>query len=39
MDAMLTFVAWLIEKVAVSGAGFFSWGMSYQPEIPEELIK
>lgn len=39
MDAMLTFVAWLIEKVAASGAGFFSWGMSYQPEIPEELIK
>lgn len=39
MDAMLTFVAWLIGKVAVSGAGFFSWGLSYQPEIPEELIK
>lgn len=39
MDAMLTFVAWLIEKVAMSGAGFFSWGAGYQPEIPEELFK
>lgn len=39
MDAMLTLVAWFIEKVAESGAGFFSWGIGYQPEIPEELLK
>ena len=37
MDVVLTFVTEMIEKVAESGAGFFSWGASYQPEIPEEF--
>ena len=38
MDVVLTFVTEMIEKVAESGAGIFSWGASYQPEIPEELL-
>lgn len=39
MNGMLTAVVWLIGKVAESGAGFFSWGVIFQPEIPEELLK
>ncbi|MCI9570872.1 MAG: cyclic lactone autoinducer peptide [Lachnospiraceae bacterium] len=39
MSRLLEFVVWMIEKVAESGAGFFSWGMAYEPEIPEELLK
>ena len=39
MDTVLTMITWLIGKAAESGAGFFSWGAGYQPEIPEELIK
>ena len=39
LDTILAFIAWLIEKVAMSGAGFFSWGFGYQPEVPEELLK
>lgn len=38
MDTILTFVAQIIEMIAESGAGFFSWGIGYQPEIPEELM-
>lgn len=38
MDTILTFVAQMVEKVAESGAGFFSWGASYQPEIPDKLL-
>ena len=39
MDTVLTMITWLIGKAAESGAGFFSWGAGYQPEIPEGLIK
>lgn len=39
MDAFLMMVAALIGKVAEMGAGFLSMGASYQPEIPEELLK
>ena len=39
MNVILTTIAWLVEKVALSGAGFFSWGITYQPEIPEALLK
>ena len=38
MDVALNLVTELIDKVAESGAGFFSWGAGYQPEIPEELL-
>ena len=38
MDAILTFAARIIEMIAESGAGFFSWGIGYLPEIPEELM-
>ena len=34
---MLEMLAMLIEKVAIYGAGFFSYGISYAPEVPEEL--
>ena len=37
MDTVLTMITWLIGKAAESGAGFFSWGAGYQPEIPEEM--
>lgn len=39
MDAVFMMVAALIEKVAEMGAGFFSFGVAYEPEIPEELLK
>ena len=39
MDSLLTLVAEVVEKVAESGAGFFSWGTGYQPEIPDELFE
>ena len=39
METVLTMITWLIGKAAESGAGFFSWGAGYQPEIPEGLIK
>lgn len=39
MNNILTFVTWFIGKVAESGAGFFSWGAGYQPDVPEELLK
>lgn len=39
MDAVLMLVAAFVEKVAEMGAGFFSLGMLYEPEIPEELLK
>ncbi len=34
---MWAMLAALIEKAAVYGAGFFSYGASYEPEVPEEL--
>lgn len=34
---MLEMLAMLIEKVAVYGAGFLSYGATYAPEVPEEL--
>lgn len=34
---MLEMLAMLIEKVAVCGAGFLSYGATYAPEVPEEL--
>lgn len=37
MDAVLVVIATLIEKIAEFGAGFFSIGAAYQPEVPEEL--
>ena len=39
MDALWMAVAALIGKVAEMGAGFFSMGAMYEPEIPEELQK
>lgn len=36
---LLTFVAGFILNVAELGAGFFSMGAGYQPEVPEELLK
>ena len=39
MDSLLTLVAEVVEKVAESGAGFISWGIGYQPEIPDELFE
>lgn len=39
MDAVLMMVAAFIGKVAELGAGFFSLGAMYEPEIPEELQK
>lgn len=34
---MLEMLAMLIEKLAVYGAGVFSFGILYAPEVPEEL--
>lgn len=39
MDAVLMLIAAFVEKVAEMGAGFFSLGAAYEPEIPEELMK
>lgn len=39
MSTFLSAVAFFIGKVAEMGAGFLSMGSSYQPEIPEELLK
>ena len=39
MNGVLAMVAILINKVAEMGAGFFSLGAMYEPEIPEELQK
>ncbi len=36
MDALWMAVAALIGKVAEMGAGFFSLGAMYEPEIPED---
>ncbi len=30
-------LAAIFEKAAIYGAGFFSYGISYEPEVPEEL--
>lgn len=30
-------LAAFIEKAAIYGAGFFSYGATYEPEVPEEL--
>lgn len=38
MDFFWEKVAEMIEMVAMSGAGFFSWGISYMPQIPDELL-
>lgn len=37
MIKILNFVALVVENFAILGAGFMSAGLSYQPEIPEEL--
>lgn len=39
MEMFLSAVAVFICKVAEMGAGFLSIGASYQPEVPEELMK
>lgn len=32
-------LASVVEFVAISGSGFFSWGASYMPKIPEGLLR
>ena len=39
MDTVLHMGSVFIWKIAEFGAGFFSVGLGYQPEIPEELLK
>ena len=39
MEFFWEMVAELVEKVAISGAGFFSWGISYIPQIPDDLLE
>lgn len=34
---MLEMIVSLIETVAECGAGFLSYGATYEPEVPEEL--
>ncbi len=39
MNIILGIIANVVEQMAEMGAGFLSWGIAYQPEIPEELMK
>lgn len=34
---MWMMLAELIEKIAVYGAGFLSYGTAYEPDVPDEL--
>ena len=36
---MWAVLAALIEKAAIYGAGYFSCGATYEPEVPEEFIQ
>ena len=37
MLRLLEYVARIVRRVAVAGAGFASFGPGYQPNMPEEL--
>lgn len=39
MEVFLEIIAELVERAAISGAGFFSWGISYTPQIPDDLLE
>ena len=38
MEMLLNVLANVVANVAAMGAGFRSWGMLYEPEVPEELL-
>lgn len=39
MNAILTILAVILEQAASLGAGLASFGIGYEPEVPEELRK
>ena len=39
MEMVLELLAAFIIKVAELGAGFLSFGLGFEPDIPEELMK
>ncbi len=39
MNILLSMLALAIERLAILGAGFMSFGIGFQPEVPEELLK
>lgn len=39
MSKVWSAIASLVENIAELGAGAASWGMNYEPDVPEELKK
>lgn len=38
MEMILTWIANVVANVAAVGAGFRSFGILYEPDVPEELL-